>query len=383
MKLFYQVFVIIALMNCNYFNTCGGCVLPAAYEHQLNLKTEKFVKDFQEFQLPKLEIFSSKESHFRNRAEFRIFRVEEGICKYAMHTQDKKLFPIEECPIVNEKIYSLMPKILEKINDSETLKRKLFAIEFLTTEYDTVLVTLIYHRPIDEKWKEEALQIQNELNIFIIGRSRKVKEVLEKETLTEKLEILGKEYGFIHRENSFTQPNGSINKEMIGWAKKASLNFEGDLLELYCGMGNFTIPLSENFNRVLATEISKSSIKSAKENCELNNVFNISFLRMSSEEFNEAWEGKREFRRLQEQDIELKDYDFQTIFVDPPRAGLDDKSRGFASGFENIIYISCNPETLKRDLQTLTKSHKIVQFALFDQFPYTNHIESGVILKKC
>ena len=68
--------------------------------------------------------------------------------------------------------------------------------------------------------------------------------------------------------------------------------------------------------------------------------------------------------------------------MDPPRSGLDDTTRNLAKDFEQIIYISCNPETLHRDLNELVKTHKIVKFALFDQFAYTNHIESGVILKK-
>ena len=80
--------------------------------------------------------------------------------------------------------------------------------------------------------------------------------------------------------------------------------------------------------------------------------------------------------------IDLKSYNFSTIFVDPPRAGLDDTTRELVKEFEQIIYISCNPETLHRDLEELTKTHTIENFALFDQFSYTHHIESGLILKK-
>ena len=131
--------------------------------------------------------------------------------------------------------------------------------------------------------------------------------------------------------------------------------------------------------RVIATEISKTSIKSAKENCALNGVENIDFIRMSSEEFVEARNKVREFTRLK--DVDLDSYKFSTIFLDPPRAGLDDTTTKLSQDFENIIYISCNPETLHRDLEELTKTHTIEKFALFDQFAYSNHIESGVILK--
>ena len=81
--------------------------------------------------------------------------------------------------------------------------------------------------------------------------------------------------------------------------------------------------------------------------------------------------------------IQLDDYKFSTIFVDPPRAGLDDTTRQLSSEFDQIIYISCNPETLVRDLEFLTKTHEIKNFALFDQFAFSTHIECGVILDKC
>ena len=167
---------------------------------------------------------------------------------------------------------------------------------------------------------------------------------------------------------------------MIEWVLSNISTNNQDLCELYCGGGNFTIPLSSKFNKVLATEISKTSIKSAKLNCQLNNITNIDFIRMSSEEFIEAKTGVREFTRLK--DIDLDSYNFHTIFLDPPRAGVDSKTLKLAQEFEQIIYISCNPETLKRDLDILIKTHKIQHFALFDQFAFSKHIESGIILKK-
>ncbi len=168
---------------------------------------------------------------------------------------------------------------------------------------------------------------------------------------------------------------------MIEWVLD-NIVAKDDLCELYCGGGNFTLPLSKKFDKVLATEISKTSIHSAKKNCELNEIENIKFIRMSSEEFVEARMGKREFRRLHQENVKIEDYNFSTIFVDPPRAGLDDTTTKLSSEFEQIIYISCNPETLHRDLEELTKTHEIKKFAFFDQFAFSHHIESGVILSK-
>lgn len=80
--------------------------------------------------------------------------------------------------------------------------------------------------------------------------------------------------------------------------------------------------------------------------------------------------------------FELQDYDFSTVLVDPPRAGLDAATLAQVQRFERIIYISCNPDTLADNLQTLTQTHRLERLAFFDQFPYTHHAECGVYLTK-
>ena len=94
----------------------------------------------------------------------------------------------------------------------------------------------------------------------------------------------------------------------------------------------------------------------------------------------EALNGVRVLNRLQH--IDLNAYNFSSVLVDPPRAGLDKGTIELIANIENIIYISCNPETLARDLETLTKTHKVVEAAMYDQFPHTTHVKSGVFLTK-
>ena len=360
-------------MDCNYFGVCGSCTLyDLDYEKQVEKKSE-YIKEL--FSLESLEVFKSPQSHYRSRAEFRIWHEDDGI-SYGMHRLDKKgILKIEECPKVDIAIYNLMPKLKKMIEEDEELRRKLFGVEFLCGESE-VLVTLIYHKPINESWVESAKKLQKP-GILLIGRSRGVKLVVDRDFVIDSLHVREKEYRYKIEEGSFSQPNKTVNQKMIEWVA-LHVKDGRDLLEMYCGHGNFTIPLSQEFRRVLATEISKKSISAAKYNCELNGVENIEFVRLSASELSEALEGKREFKRLR--GIDLKSFDFSHVFVDPPRAGIDEESLKFISKFENIIYISCNPQTLKRDLEFLDKTHKIVDFAMFDQFPYTSHIESGVIL---
>ena len=131
---------------------------------------------------------------------------------------------------------------------------------------------------------------------------------------------------------------------------------------------------------MLATEVSKSGIRALRENILLNECTNIAVARLSAAELSEAMRGERSFRRLQQDGIALAAYDFDTVFVDPPRAGIDDATLALLARFPRILYISCNPETLAANLAVLDATHRISTCALFDQFPFTPHIESGVLL---
>jgi len=375
-------------LNCKHFGSCGSCGLyDLGYEAQLKQKEQRISGLLAPFYEGTLEVFDSPTEQYRARSEFRIWHEGER-CDYAMGkmqidgVEKKGAITIEECPKVIEPIEKRMWKLLEKINIStDVLKNRLFAVEFLATTTDECLITMLYHRKLDEVWSEEAKALEEALNCKIMGRSRKQKVILSDEFVTEKLEIDGKIVTYIQYESGFTQPNPAVNVKMIEWAvKQAKRVGYGDFLESYCGLGNFTLPLSHYFDKVLATEISKRSIHAALENCALNGIENITFARLASEEMTEALNGKREFNRLK--DIDLKAYDFSTVLVDPPRAGLDEGTISLISTIENIIYISCNPETLARDLEILTQTHTVTEAAMYDQFPHTSHVESGVVLHR-
>lgn len=367
-------------MDCKYFGECGACrVYESGYDSQLNEKLELNRDRFKQFYTGEISLFKSPPSHYRSRSEFKLWHEGDEIF-YAMNHVDKQgVVLIDECPQVNVHIGELMPKLLVAIKEKD-IDFKLFGVDFLSSSDGEIVISLLYHRALDEEWKSKAELIAQELNVYIIGRSRKQKLVIGQDYITEKLLIDNEEYSFKHIENSFTQPNPRVNEQMIEWALSMLKSSKGDLLELYCGAGNFTIPFSKRFDKVLATEISKSSINAAKENMRLNNVKNIEFVRMSVEEFVGALDGVREFRRMK--DIDIESYDLKTIFVDPPRSGMDEDSARFSTRYENILYISCNPETLVRDLEILSKTHTIESMALFDQFPYTHHVEMGVKLIK-
>lgn len=356
------------------------------YPKQLQEKIQRIQQQFSEFSPPTLEIFSSPRQYFRMRAEFRIWHDGDSL-SYVMfekNNEQKQMIKLKDFPIASEAINQLMPKLLEYLEQNDLLRERLFEINFLNSRYGQMLVSLIYHKKLDEQWQQQAQQLAQSFDIHVIGRSRGQKIVLSQDFILEQMTVQQRTYTYQQVENAFTQPNAEVCEKMLNWACDVAQQQDSrsDLLELYCGNGNFTLPLSRHFNQVLATEIAKSSVQSASWNIQHNQIDNIQIARLSAEEFAQAYHAERTFRRLQEANINLTDYQFSTIFVDPPRAGIDAKTLQLVQEFPHIIYISCNPDTLYDNLKMLSETHSIQRFALFDQFPYTHHIECGVYLSK-
>lgn len=353
------------------------------YAEQLAQKTLSVENSFQQYNLPELKVFASDPLHYRMRAEFRVWHDGDDL-HYVMFDQEtKQKYQVHHFPPASELINKVMVDLIAALKGTDILRRKLFQIDFLATLSGEIVVSLLYHKPLNDEWQVSMQTLLNTLResytIDIIGRAKKQKIVLDKDFVNESLTINQREYTFKQIENSFTQPNAKVNIKMLEWALDATKGSAGDLLELYCGAGNFSVPLAQNFNQVLATEISKTSVAAAQDNIRQNHIDNLKIIRMSSEEFVQAQRGDRTFRRLE--GIDLQAYNCQTVLVDPPRSGLDSDTIDMIKVYKNIVYISCNPDTLKDNLDSLLKTHIVTQFALFDQFPYTHHAEVGVYLQ--
>lgn len=354
---------------------------PARYEAQFAAKVERFLAAAAPLAPPAPQLFRSPPLNYRLRAEFRIWHSGDAL-DYVMFDPEQPdvPVPVQEFPAGSTRINALMPLLRERLAAAPILRRKLFQVEFLTTLSGEALVTLLYHRPLDDAWETAARELAAALEIELIGRSRGQRRVLGRDWVLERLQVDGREIAYQQVENSFTQPNGEINQAMLGWARAMLGQSDHDLLELYCGNGNFTLALADRFRRVLATEVSKTSTASAQFNAARNGIDNVTLVRLSSEEISTALSGGRAFRRLAH--VDLPSYRFDTLLVDPPRAGLDPGTLALAAGFDRILYISCNPETLLANLTALASTHVMAALALFDQFPYTHHLECGVLLTR-
>ncbi|CAL5219364.1 g1183 [Coccomyxa viridis] len=369
----------------------------AAYGQQLSAKADRLRSKFADFSLPELEIFDSQTENYRMRTEFRIWHEGPDVF-YIMFEKplDDASKPhvrvrVDQFPVGSKLINELMSTLMEEVKQHPTvLKEKLYQVNFHTTVSGQAMVTMIYHKKLDEAWTAAAQKLRKVLgacpsssqpSVHIVGRSRKQKIELDAGHVIETLNVDGKQLTYKQVEGAFSQPNGGMCEKMLKWAGRVTQGSnDHDMLELYCGNGNFTVALAPNFRKVVATELSKASVAAAEFNLAANDITNVSIGRLSAEDFTAAWHGKLESKRAEA--LNLKEHDLRTILVDPPRAGCDENTNQLLTEFDNIVYISCNPDTLHANLQRMKESHDIRNFALFDQFPYTEHIECGVYLRR-
>ena len=306
---------------------------------------------------------------YRSRCEF---GYKNGF--YTMYDSHGKKIELRSFAIARPSIQNIMPKLIDCINNNLELKNKLFQINFRTNRNDHLLISLIYHKLLNDNLKQKASELADQLNIDINVRARKELFSTGSELLIDNISVTNSI--LYQTDQSFYQPNHFHMPKMIDKAIEY-IDEPFDLLELYCGSGTFTLPLSSIFKNVFATESNRQSIKCITKSISDQKIKNIKHARLSAEEISEAFNG-RIFRRMASNDI--TDYNFSHILVDPPRSGLGEDVIPLLKKFKNIIYISCNYETYIKDLKMLS-DYKIENIEIFDQFPNTPHLEIVSVIK--
>lgn len=331
-------------------------------------KFQRFRKNIDKKYSNKLIINLSPASSFRCRSEFS-YKDDH----YVMYNKNEKIY-MTSYKNTSNAIQKMMPRLLNEINNSRSLKDKLFQINFRSNKNNNVMVTMIYHKNA-ELLSDKIKDLSNKLNIHIILRSYKF--IFSTNDLFFEDRLNFKDLKIYQTDNCFFQPNKFLLDKMINTVKDF-IESPKDLLELYCGVGTFTLPLSTIFKRILATENDRNSIKCLLKSIEMNTIPNIDHARLSGNEVSLLIKGK-EFRRMKDKNI--NDYNFSHILVDPPRSGLTDEVIEIVKNYKNIIYISCNPDTYIRDINLL-KNYRINKIESFDQFPNTEHLEIVSILSR-
>lgn len=225
---------------------------PVAYSKELEAKVEGVKALFEDLKLPQdVEVFPSPPTGYRLRAEFAVHH-DGPECHYVMFDtsksrKDPERVRVDTFPLASRLINELMPLVTGFVNQNEVLRKKLFGVNFHTTLSGQAMVTLLYHRRLDDGWTEQAGALRQHLASapslapplpVLIGRSRGQIVELDCSHVIEKLHVNGRDFTYRQNEGAFSQPNGVVCQHMLSWAQRVTAGSPGDLLELYCGNGN-------------------------------------------------------------------------------------------------------------------------------------------------
>ncbi len=328
---------------CPYYEKCGGCqIMNLDYYEQLAYKKEKVINIFKKYGniTIKPNIIFDKEWHYRNKITLQVKKGKLGLFK----SKSNEIVEIEKCLLISNSMNELIKFIKENIKLDDVN-------QIIIREADNQHM-VVFKGNIDDKEAFKLISIADSIyinNRLIYG-------------ITKITTTLGN-YTFKISKDSFFQVNHNQTIKLYNQIKKY-LNKNSKILDLYCGTGSIGIYVSDNCKNILGVEINSQAIKDANLNKKINNIENISF--KCGDVANV---------------ITSKDK-YDTLIVDPPRNGLSKKTRKILLEISTnyIIYVSCNPITLARDIKELSSKYELKDITLFDLFPNTYHIESVTLL---
>lgn len=332
---------------CPYYDKCGGCQIShITHKAQLDFKKEKMRNIFSRYLDMEIspKIISVNEYNYRNKV---VFHIKDGKLGF-YEDGTNKLIKIDNCLLLDERINNLIPLF----NNLD-----LTYVEKIMVRVTSKEVMVVFYGFIDK------IDVLKKYVSSIILVNIKEKLLYGKSYIKEEVNGLK----FIISYNSFFQVNTKAMVRLYDKVLKyANLTKEDDVLDLFCGTGTIGIYLSMYCKSVLGVEIVEEAIKDANINKELNNIDNISFIcgdvdRVINEKFNQ-----------------------NVLVVDPPRSGLNKNTKNVIlnNGFDRIVYVSCDPMTLVRDLKDLSSKYEFKEITLVDMFPNTYHVECVILLQR-
>ena len=368
---------------CNVYEKCGGCsLMHCDYNYQLIIKRDILKESLKKYcnYHGRIEqtVKSQKDLFYRNKCNLP-FLDNKGKLANGLYQIDSNIYQtIDTCYLHSNKLERLRKEILEVLNKNsckvynqkEKKGFRQLIIRGFNNSYQVVLIT--GNDEINPEIINQLSKIENLSSLYqgintmknpidLMGDNLKL--LFGSKYISFKLD----DYQFQLLPNAFFQLNIYTASNIYNTVKKLINEKQKLIVEAYCGIGAISMYLSDKAERVIGIDIDESAIKSAKQNCILNNITNVSF--------------KLGDATSQLQSIISKNK-VDTLVVDPPRKGIDDKLLNalVESGIDNIIYISCNPATLAKNISVLSKKYKINKVIPFDMFPQTAHVETVVLL---
>lgn len=320
--------------KCPYYNICGGCsFMHTSYENEINIKKEYLEKLFKR----EVNILETKKIYnYRNKVVFHVKNNKIGLYNEQTH----EICSIDKCLLLKDEINNIY-KELKKI-DLTNIKE--IMIRSVNKE---IMLNVITTANINKK----DLLLLNIDSLYINSKHIKGKEYLIDEINNLKFTIYPESFYQVNKEGMI-----SIYDKALSY-----INDSDSLLDLYCGTGTIAIWMNKKSKNIKGYEINPSSIENAKLNLKLNNISNIDFI------LNDAKNVKGSY---------------DTIIVDPPRSGLSKEVINFLNDkkVKKLIYISCNPNTLKRDIDLLV-NYNLIDINACNMFKRTKHIECVSLLQ--
>lgn len=330
---------------CPYYMICGGCSLEhMCYEDTLNFKKNKVSNIFAKNKLdfPEVLIHPTKNTKFyRNKVTLKVIDGKLGYYESESH----KLVPVDKCLIAKEVINDVISELSDlNLSDGEIIIR--------TNHNNEILISF------SGDYTFSRNDFSNDLKI--VGIVINDKTVYGENFLITNINKTLFKYSY----DSFFQVNNEVAEYIFEYVKNHVNG--GVVLDLYCGVGTLSLMASINAKKVYGIEIVPNAIKNALINGKMNNRDNLFFM---------LGDVAKTVNKIKDQ--------FDLIIVDPPRKGLDKTTLEYlmSSEAKQIIYVSCDPVTLGRDLYALGKKYKIKEVNAFDMFPYTYHVETIVLLE--
>lgn len=332
---------------CPYSDFCGGCdLISLEYDKQLEYKQnkiEELVRRNLGEDIKINNIIYNNEEAYRNKILLHIMQEKLGF----FEQMTNNIVDIDKCLLVNDRINNLISLIRKFIKSNRELKSVVIRS---SSNGDTML---IFSGNVS---KELLLESFSMVDVIVLN-NKLVKGQFIKERLGDK--------EFLIYPNSFFQVNMFNTLNLYNEVKRITYNKKyGNILDLYCGTGTIGIFLSQIATSVVGIEVVEDAVIAAKSNADINNVENIKFICGRVEDYIDGFNN-----------IDL-------IIVDPPRSGLDKKTIDNVKRInpKEIIYVSCDPMTLVRDLKELEEDYLIKEITPVDMFPNTHHVECVSVL---
>lgn len=335
---------------CPYYDVCGGCSISAyTYQDELEYKVNNVIDIFKRNDIDiKPNIIKSDNRYgYRNKITL---QVSNGII--GLYEEDSnKIVDVDKCLLVSDILNEIIDIIKKNINVNKCNK-----IVIRDTYYG---IMIIFYGSVNS---EEVIKYLGNKVVSIYTYDNKYKCIYGEKYLYE---MIG-EYKYRISPDSFFQVNSrTVNKlynKVVEYAIESEK--EDNLVDLYCGTGTIGIYLSKYFNNIIGIELNKQAVEDAKENAKINGVNNIEFY-------------AGDVGKIINDQIKA-----DVIVVDPPRSGLDKRTKDILLKIkaDKIVYVSCNPLTLARDIKELDSGYKLGNITLVDMFPNTHHVESVCVL---